>query len=168
MSTLKLGLLTAAAALSLAGGYAAAAENPTPVSLSPLHSGLCLEIENASSDYGAFARQATCTGATHQLVRFDEATGHLVMEHSGMCLEVSTRIISEGAPIWQAPCTEGAVLQVFQPSGPLIRGESVTIVTGAARCLDVEGGSFAEGARVVQITCDPNSPSQIWKVLAGQ
>jgi len=184
MFTLKLGLLASAAALSLATGFAAGAavlspasgftampdgvaENPTPVSLTALHSGLCLEIENASPDYGASARQAACTGGANQLVRFDEPTGHLIMEHSGMCLEVSTRIVSEGSPIWQAPCTEGAVLQAFVPSAPLTRGASVTIVTSTGRCLNVEDGSLDAGARIVQSSCDPNSASQIWKVLAN-
>lgn len=167
MFTLKLGLMSGAAALVLATGFTATAGDPAPVGLSALHSGLCLEVENASLDYGAFARQATCTGGANQLVRFEESTGHLVMEHSGMCLEVSTRIVSEGSPIWQAPCTDGAILQAFVPSAPLTRGESVTIVTSTGRCLDVEGGSFAVGAQIVQSSCDPNAPSQIWKVLAG-
>src|SRR5262245_19631173 len=111
MTRLKLALMTAAAALVLAPGSVAAAED-SPVSLAALPSGKCLQIEGASLDYGAQAQQAPCNGSAHQKVRYDRSTGHLIMEHSGMCLEVSTSVIALGAPIWQAPCSDGAVLQV--------------------------------------------------------
>jgi hypothetical protein len=159
-------LVAAAVMVACAPGSLAAAEDSPAVSLAAVHSGLCLQIEGASRHYGAPAQQGPCKGFSHQRMRYDRATGHLVMEHSGMCLEVSNRVISLGAPIWQAPCADGAVLQVFYPSRPLISGEFVAVVVAATRmCLDVAGSSLEEGAAVVQWTCSADSASQVWKVI---
>jgi hypothetical protein len=166
MKELKRVLMTAAVLVALAPASVAAAEGSPAVSLAAVHSGFCLQIEGASRHYGARAEQGPCKGFSHQRMRYDSATGHLVMEHSGLCLEVSTRVISLGAPIWQAPCHDGAVLQVFYPSRPLTSGEHVAVVVGATRmCLDVAGSSLEEGAGIVQWTCSADSASQLWKVI---
>jgi hypothetical protein len=80
-------------------------------SLRAVHSGLCLEIEGASTAAGAKMQQGTCTQENPQ--RFEvlpAANGSYQLQsiHSGMTLDVTGEVTTSGALIQQWPFAGGA------------------------------------------------------------
>lgn len=138
------------------------ASEPTTVTLTALHSGLCLGISEASLDEFAAAQQQTCTGAANQQFTYDPRGLTFTAVHSGQCLTVSTSPIAEGALIWQQQCH--SLLQDWRVSPDLTDGATVIITqVNSGMCLEVLESSKADGAGVVQSACDADNPQQ-WVV----
>ncbi|HEY2715028.1 MAG TPA: RICIN domain-containing protein, partial [Solirubrobacterales bacterium] len=125
------------------------------------HSGMCLDVANASTADGARLVEHTCNGGANQ--RFHEAWGWggeyaaYVADHSGKCLEVEGA--SQGwAAIQQWTCS-GAQQQAFHPepveAGPIPTETSAAVVgkvDGAPGQVTVAGGvnprAYAQGKAV--------------------
>jgi hypothetical protein len=88
-------------------------------------------------------------------------------EKSNLCLAVSGSSYDNGAPIIQWGCVNSQ--DQYWKLGRMTSAYGslwYEIVNGmSGRCLGVQGGSFANGAKLVQYTCfhDPkNHPDQYW------
>ena len=140
---------------------AASAQATFTSSASVEHSGLCLEVNAASTAAGAALVQNTCSGRPEQTLRFNvvDAARHLytiTAGHSGQCLAASAASASDGVTLVQAACTPGGGnpvqqfrLEKMAPNA--LRFRIRNIATG--RCLDVNGNSTRTGAVVHHWSC---------------
>ena len=130
-----------------------------------VHSGKCLEIEDASLDDFARAQQFACNGRDHQQWRRGES-GTLMPAHSGKCLE-PVGIIALGSQVFQLTCSEGNPAQQleFVPIAQSGNSLLVNIVQPATRlCLSVQGASLADGAAIVMLSCEDSASNQTWVI----
>ena len=133
-----------------------------------VHSGKCLEIEDASLDDFARAQQFACNGRDHQLWLRGEA-GTLMPLHSRKCLE-PRGLIAPGAPVVQLACQEANLAQEWVFVAIAFGGGTalVNIVQPATRlCLTVADASLADGAGIVQLPCADSAPNQTWIIQVG-
>jgi hypothetical protein len=128
------------------------------------NSGKCLEVSFGSSANGMSIHQEPCgDGHTQQAQAFrlvpsstNPALYEIVNRNSGKCLEVSGSSTADGAPIYQNDCQGfGALSQVFEgrPSSATDSSHVNYIAQNSGKCLDVTGGSTANGALLEQWTC---------------
>jgi len=130
-----------------------------------LHSGKCLEIEDASLDDFARAQQFSCNGRDHQQWRRGES-GTLMPAHSGKCLE-PVGVIALGSHVFQLTCSEGNLAQQFEFVAIAQSGNSllVNIVQPATGlCLTVQDASQADGAGIVMLSCENSASNQTWVI----
>lgn len=113
------------------------------------NSGLCLEVENASTSNGARVVQNTCDGSDHQDWTEVATTGGFALQsaHSGQCLDVKWALTSSGAEFIQWPC-HGGNNQKFSWSGDSLQ------VAHSGLCVDINGASTQAGALAVQNPCN--------------
>ncbi|HZX01403.1 RICIN domain-containing protein [Kribbella sp.] len=130
-------------------------------------SGKCLEIAGASQDLTAPAQQWDCFGGLHQRFRVEQVAGteqyelHTVHADGAArdgvprCLDVQDRNIADNTPIFQYSCTGNSNQQVLLD---YVEGSSYDTVVQlrfahSGKCAGVDGGSTANGAKLLQVPC---------------
>jgi ricin-type beta-trefoil lectin protein len=97
---------------------------------------------------------------------------YLKVKHSGKCITVHGASQAQGATVDQYSCVGQAnqrwrvlVIDVTSSAAEI----SYIIAENSGKCMDVQGGSTAKGARVIQWTCNsrPNQQYSIKQTLAG-
>ncbi|MBO3744945.1 pectate lyase [Streptosporangiaceae bacterium NEAU-GS5] len=141
--------------LTVAGsGPAAAAPAPGAYQLVNAASGLCLDVNGASTADGTQLIQWTCSGANNQRWNLTtQGSGfRLAAVHSGKCAGVRGSSTSAGAAVEQQTCT-GAANQTWTLT--LVSGSTYQVVnSNGGKCLNVKDSSTATGALVQQNSCD--------------
>jgi Ricin-type beta-trefoil lectin domain-like/Ricin-type beta-trefoil lectin domain len=129
-----------------------------------LQSGKCLEVSYGSSENGMSVHQEPCgDGHTQQAQAFTLVPSpsnpiqyEIVNRNSGKCLDVWNVGQEDGAPVRQYDCLGfGQLNQVFEgiPVSPSDTSHVKYIAQHSHKCLDVTGGSTADGALLQQWTC---------------
>jgi hypothetical protein len=125
-------------------------------SLTARHSGRCADVTSQSAAAGAQIKQYDCNGGGNQRFWFrSTGTGHynLVARHSALCVqENATTVTQEG-------CGTGTNQQwsVVAASGSFVTVRS----RATGECLDVNGGSTANGAALITYACN-GATNQQW------
>jgi hypothetical protein len=128
--------------------------------LSPVHSGLCMDVAGASMDNGAQIQQYACNGSAAQSFTLDPRGNgqyRIVSSRSGKCIDVPSGDKNNGTILQQWDCSEN-VNQLFNVK--ILAGGIKTfqsVVSG--KCLDVTGISMSAGAKIQQWDCS-NSGNQ--------
>jgi sugar lactone lactonase YvrE len=138
------------------------------------HSGKCLDVSDESYASGATMHQWECLGAATQqnqvfTIRPKDASHfELVARHSGKCVDVQNASQEVGATIQQWDCNgTGAQSWWIGPAYPEPGlSEYVNVVNqNSGQCMDVSGGSTANGAPIHQWPClGTNQANQIWRL----
>ncbi|HLU29990.1 MAG TPA: family 43 glycosylhydrolase [Glycomyces sp.] len=126
------------------------------------HSGLALEIQNASTDPGAVLVQGNRTDAAHQQFRFIDSGGHYRIQarHSGQVLDV-----------WEWNAEDGATIAQYTDLGGTNQQWSVEehadgthsfVNRFSGKALDLWEWSTAPGSRISQYTYTADSDAQRW------
>jgi hypothetical protein len=123
-------------------------------------SGKCLDVTNWSKDSGALAQQWECsnpqTSQNQVFTLAPKPNGYeIIARHSGRCLDVVNNSTENGARIQQWTCT-GANNQIFRGDAAETVGGTdyiYLVAQNSQRCLDVIGGSTANGAGIQQWGC---------------
>ncbi len=134
------------------------------------HSGKCLEVSYGSSENGMSIHQEPCgDGHTQQAQAFtlvpspsNPVQYELVNRNSAKCLDVAGASGSDGAAIQQYTCLGwGQTNQVFEgvPSSESDPSHDKYIAQHSGKCLDISGGSTANGALLQQWSCN-GAPQQ--------
>lgn len=133
----------------------------------PIQSNRCLEVQNGSIAEGATVQQWDChnNGDPNQLWRFRIRTNpfNLIAKSSTKCVTVAGASTSAGALLDQEGCTT-AVHQRWQLSNPVVASgrKFWSIVSNqTGMCLDVAGGSQADGATIYPWPCTEGA-NQKW------
>ena len=133
------------------------------------HSGKCLDVNGESLDDGAAIIQWQCHSRDNQQWRLEVAGdgySRIVSRHSGKCLDVSDGSAADGASIIQGQCHGGDNqqwrLEVVADLGGATYSRIVSRHSG--KCLDVSGGSAADGASIIQWQCH-GGENQNWLLL---
>jgi hypothetical protein len=123
--------------------------------LSPVHSGLCLDISGASTANGAQLQQYACNGSGAQNFTLDPRGNgqyRIISNLSGKCIDLPSGSKSNGAIFQQWDCGEGNANQLFNVK-VLAGGVKTFQSVASGKCLDVTGVSMAAGAKVQQWDC---------------
>ncbi|NYJ29305.1 RICIN domain-containing protein [Galbitalea soli] len=125
------------------------------------NSGMCLDVNAASTADGANVQQWTCNGGTNQAWQV-QAVGstfvQLVNRNSGKCLDVSGSSLSNGGNVDQLGCT-GLANQLWQVQS-VGSGYVQLVNRNSGLCLDVNAFSTSNGGNVQQWACTGGSNQQ--------
>ncbi|MBE1874468.1 pectinesterase family protein [Myceligenerans pegani] len=148
--------LTAAATLT--ASTVARADSPTAGSTYTLtagHTGMCLDVSDASDDPGTVLQQWGCAeGAAWQRFRLiDAGSGafEIVNADNGLCLDVAGGSTAIGAEVLQWSCKGSAWQHWTLVEGSEGAYQVVNVHSGL--CLTVRNGSTSSGAQTVQGQC---------------
>lgn len=144
--------------------------------------GKCLETASGATTDGANVIQWACNDAVWQDWKFTHQgngyytltnAGTLSDPHDAMCLEVSNSSVVAGDNVQQGLCDPGAPRQAWKVVNIADDGAKGyrLVAQHSGMVLDVEEGSTADGANVVQnIPVEPVPAHQIWQLacLPGQ
>ncbi len=140
---------------------------PSLVSLVSGNGGACLGIA------GGLAVQQACTGAPAQQWSFSPASGGYTIASAldpAQCLTVPGDSIAVGIQLAVIPCGSGGgpgqVWSTTAAGASSAIGAAANIAIAAAdtqQCIDVSGGSLAEGAVIDQAPCS-GQPDQSWTI----
>jgi galactose oxidase len=140
-----------------AGVDAAGASAPAVVELVAQHSGKCVGVS------GAVATQQTCTGVAAQQWSFKAVTGGLQITSAStpsMCLNIAGASTTAGQAVAVSSCSAAGVPGEIWSTKAV--GTSVNLIaTHDQMCMDVSGNSTADGASVIQWTCNGQT-NQLW------
>jgi hypothetical protein len=156
--------LVLAAASLIAPQAQAAVDTNTWYTIEARHSGLVMDIANASTQPGAALTQYTANNGPNQQFRFIDAGGgyyRIQARHSGLVLDVSGRSSANGADIVQWDDLNG-MNQQWQLTENADGYHSI-ISRSSGKALDVWERSTAPGARVSQYT-PTGSANQQWRL----
>lgn len=131
--------------------------------LASVISGLCLDVDQSSTQAGANVQQFTCNGTNAQAWTVVRATSGTIALRAGtgnMCLAVAGNSGAPGANVEQQPC-DGGPAQSWNLRGVGV-GHYELKHTGGTTCLDVAAASTSPGSNVATWTCNDLAP-QIWK-----
>jgi len=136
--------------------------DPLGARIVALHSGLCLDIADSSTEGGARAVQRPCKGLASQLWTFQRIGDNfrIVSKHSGKCLDVYGASLDNGTPVIQWYCHEGDN-QMWKLRW---RGDDYAEIVSlkSGKCLDVREESLEEGAQIIQWECH-DAGNQMWR-----
>jgi hypothetical protein len=125
-------------------------------SLTARHSSRCADVTSQSSAPGAQLKQYDCNGGGNQRFWFRDAGAgyyNLVARHSALCVQENATTVT------QENCGTGSGQQW---SVVAASGSYVTIRSRATgECLDVNGGSTANGAALITYACS-GAANQQW------
>jgi hypothetical protein len=148
------------------GQAAAAGPPPTPPgTVQSLISGKCLDLPGGQAGDGTAAIQYDCHGGPNQqwaLEAAGDAGYRIVSRMSHKCIGTDPGRGADGGPIVQTPCGS-APGQVWA-----LEGSNNTYVlrnVASRRCLDVPGGSLANGAKLIAWACNGGS-NQTWRYVS--
>jgi Ricin-type beta-trefoil lectin domain-like len=155
---------------------AAVVPSPPYVYIYNRNSGKCLEVPGNSKTRGTQIDQWTCvnqnnvlwlwdhTGPSEWVVRSGNSTGN------GLCLNVKGNSKANGAAIIQWPCdlsgkTRNEVWSPFYVGTANGYGWYQYQSASSKKCLSINGGSKANGAKLIQYSCDLNSNNERFALL---
>jgi hypothetical protein len=131
-----------------------------------------LDVAEGSTSDGAPLVQWQLQGSANQIFRFeptDSGWFRIVALHSGKCLTVPNASLQSGVQLVQATW-EGGLHQQFSDAGTAkthrrLRIRHTTVPGARAKAVDLEGGSSALGARIIQWDefGGSGSPNQLWR-----
>jgi Ricin-type beta-trefoil lectin domain len=105
-------------------------------------------------------------GANQNWIKIPAPGGfRLLNQDSGLCLDVRIGAppVPNGTPLQGWPCDQGAaVWQLKDPFGNT--GQIVDVASG--KCIDLDGGNSANGAKIQMWDCITNNTNQIWTLPA--
>jgi hypothetical protein len=127
------------------------------------HSGKCLDVERASQAQAARVMQGQIHGGNNQLWRMEKVEGNnesayyvVIARHSDKCLDVDGGKQDQGTQVLQGEIHNGGTGSDNQRWKFVVvegTGDSAyyqIIAKHSGKCLDVDGASQAQGARVMQ------------------
>ena len=134
----------------------------TPGTVQSLATGKCLDLPGGQSSDGTSPIQYDCHGGPNQQWRIEalnDTGSRIVSAMSGKCLGTSA---TSGNPVRQSRCT-GAADQLWivedAGAGDVLRNKAKNL------CLDVPGGSQANGAQPIAWICNGGT-NQIWRYVS--
>lgn len=163
-----IGLVTAA--LVLAAPAQAASVRPATVGayaeVLNLHTGKCADVEDNSRSPGAVVHQWSCAQDDNQLWAFErigDPAGHVVRLrnlHSQLCMTARFPY-TNGVVTTQRECDSGNTDDWWRQS---VDGDGFfkLVNVSSGRCLDLNNGSTANGARIQLWDCSTASNAQDW------
>lgn len=164
------GLLLAGAtstAFVVAGQPAHAA--PRFFTIQNFGSGKCIQPPPANSaDTGVQLVQEPCTGSAAQHwspISLGGGNYQFLNQGTGGCMDAHGANVN-GTPVDTFPCS-GISNQKWNvaPSIPnAVPTRIVSKVSGGSRCLDVSGGSLADGGRIQIYNCTNDNAAQAWLI----
>lgn len=138
-------------------------------------SGRCLTVEGSSQSIGAPLTSRSCVagGQANQLWYIESRVGFRQMRavHSGKCVDIEAASQANGAYALQWDCLGINALNqqwTFIPQYDYVRnwGGFQIVSRNSGKCLQIENGTLANGARLQQSACfdalDSQSNKQIW------
>lgn len=124
------------------------------------HSGLCIDIAEASDEAGAHLIQWRCHGGANQ--RFVWTGWGLAVAHSGMCLEATgADTHGEVTAVVQQPCT-GSQSQTIDVV------DDQFVFRDSGRCLDASRGDRSHGARLGLQPCNREAVQRFDQMRIGR
>jgi hypothetical protein len=156
-------LTVALAAVTAIFGVASPAQAVQYYMVSAVHSGKCLDVQNASQAHGADVLQANCTGTWNQQWSVEYVGNYFIMRarHSGKCLDVQDASQAHAADVLQANCW-GGYNQQWYFGGYDGNYARPIIARHSGKCLDVAHFSTAHGADVIQGNCSYANNQKWW------
>ncbi|MGH3615207.1 MAG: RICIN domain-containing protein [Pseudonocardia sp.] len=160
-------LLSAAPASAVPGG----------VPIASAHSGKCVDLAAGSMADGGSVIQFTCHDRDNQRWHITRVVGSNAVKirnaQSNRCLDIAEKSIRNGAAVHQWDCqdgdrntdaSEGSQLWNVQTEGSA-RGWTYYRFANvkSGKCLDVPGGSTADGVVLVQYDCN-GKQNQQWRM----
>ena len=136
-----------------------------PGTVQSLVSGKCLDLPGGQTGDGALAIQYDCHGGPNQqwsIEAVDDTNYRIVSRMSGKCIGTDPGGAAAGGHIVQSQCGKSpAQLWVLESvsNGSVIRNEANRL------CLDVPGGSLANGAKPIAWACNGAS-NQTWRYVS--
>lgn len=126
--------------------------------------GMCISVENASTDSDARALQETCDGGDNQTFIVDAVAGkyRFKAKHSSMCLGIKDASTLAGTDLVQVPCGS-STNQLWSVQGA---GNAMQLkVAHSGMCIKIYQEGIQSGTRIVQSNCVASSKSD--KFLAN-
>jgi len=141
----------------------------------PVHSGKCLDVPGGSSANDVVIDQWDCvTTATWEQFRFERVGASpyfQIRTAAEKCVDLKAWSLLDGTPVLQYTCHDAGVtkpnqqfrLEWVSGSGyePVVRLQ----VVHSGKCLQVSGGSVANGAQIVQTPCATTPPPEARFIL---
>jgi hypothetical protein len=137
----------------------------------------CLEVQGASQANSAQVQLWTCgLPEPHRVWQFDLQTDgyyHIYNGNSGKCLNVQGGSMSNSAKVIQFSCQGYATTNdQWQPRlwSSTANGDFYRLYNRkSGKCLNVQGGGFADGTDLIQFDCSPVAQNNLftWWNLAG-
>jgi galactose oxidase len=132
-----------------------------PVTLVPQHSGKCVAVTAGA------ATQQACTGAASQQWSFKAVTGGfqiVSVQTPTQCLNIAGASTTRGTAVSVSGCSASGVPgEIWNPSA--VGSNFNLIATHSQLCMDVNGRSTANGASIIQWTCNGQT-NQLWALQA--
>jgi len=128
------------------------------------HSGLCIDVLNASTTQGAQVIQFPCLGDGNQWFGLYPVGGgyyQIVAQHSRQCLDVFNGSTAAGTNIIQWPCNGEDGQRFFMESTG--SGYVRFIAKHSGQCLDVYNGNTTAGTHLIQWPCN-GEPGQNFRI----
>ncbi|GLW07139.1 hypothetical protein Misp01_22690 [Microtetraspora sp. NBRC 13810] len=154
-------------AVQFAGGDAGGGPEPGFYTLTAQHSGKNVAVQGGSTaDDALIVQMGASSGAEQRWEAIPAAGGYQFRNAlSGKCLDVPGGTPTAGAQLVQWSChPAGHAHQVHQRFEAVPAGDTYKITSAAnGLCLDVDGVSQADGARVIQWNCT-NSDNQRFRL----
>ncbi len=121
------------------------------------HSGLCMNVNSDSRDFGARIIQWTCGTAGNETVERRSLDGYTqyVFQTSGLCL-AQENDDTNGSAIVQTSCSVGPRSQWTYNGTTIVNRQS-------GSCIDVNGGSTARGTVLISWPCNGQN-NQRWSM----
>ena len=141
-------------ALMLAAGATAPTAGAAPTAGTVTIGSKCLDDADFGTGNGNVIQVFTCNGSAAQNWTW-QSDGTVTVY--GMCLDVANASNATGALIQLYSCMSGAPEQKFSylPDGTIYSVRS-------GKCLNVQGGSVVNNARIGLAPCDPSVTTEVW------
>ncbi|MGA7805431.1 RICIN domain-containing protein [Bradyrhizobium sp.] len=133
-----------------------------PGTVQSLASGKCLDLPKGQSADGTRAIQYDCHGGPNQEWKIESAgdAGYRIISRmTGKCIGTDAASAAPGGHVVESPCG-GSSLQLWTIEGT--RNRSILHNVADRLCLDVPGGSLANGAQPIVWTCNGGT-NQTWR-----
>jgi Ricin-type beta-trefoil lectin domain len=143
----------------------ASASDPVEIEITNVVTGKCIDVKHGSKNVHAEIQQYHCNGTGAQKWEVLTATGGFLIfnRQSLLCLDVradDTVNVPNGTTLQLYLCAGAAVWQFKDPfhnTGQLLHPAS-------GKCVDLDGGSSADGATIQMFDCITNDTNQLWTV----
>lgn len=175
---LRLGsVLLAVFAMSACTRHPAPTTSAATYQIVAAHSGQCLDVEGSSRDDGAHVLQWECTGQPNQawaIAALPDDGVSFVARYSGRCLGTQDARSSDPDAVVQQSCagdssrsSQAWHLRPVATSGAQAAPGTIyqIVSTATGKCLDVEGSSKQNGARIIQYACENAAANQEWRLV---
>jgi hypothetical protein len=132
----------------------------------------CLDVKGGGTSNGTKLQQWKCNeGPNQRFVLQGQGNDEFLLmnPNSGKCAAVSGNTAANGTAIVLATCDAGSKAQRFRKeasSGQFFHFVSARSTSDAKACLDVNGASSDNGAKVQVWRCN-STAAQNWKVVSG-